>query len=211
MSIGLAICTDGPIVIAADGKSYDDESYDYSYDTVKIFKLAKNTACVLAGEGLKGIKEFTEALQAILKAGQKKDVDDIAVAVQQFMSDHRTVWAKYKDEHRSHMTVLIAGFNGNVAKIWKRADDGDLVPSLTGYGAIGQWVNASKHLTIGGASKTNRKKAERLALETISLGTQQEPEDIGGNSLLWYIWPSRVDDKPFSYAGKLKTRYKIYP
>lgn len=213
MTLALGIAAKDRIIMAADGKVLDTENG--IINKPKLFKLSNNSAAALAGMGLEGHEKFMETLAINIDDQQLKNVSDISKYIARFASNR--TWAKYKDKKKSHMCMVIAGYDYAEPFIFVLLSTSVLEEIGLKRYPIGNWNGAVdymvKELGTRDYHNISYKTAEKVAVEMIIKGEDANSNEIGGDGLLWYITPTAVKMKTTKYALMLKKKYvkKVRP
>lgn len=207
MTLAIGITTKDRIVIVADGKVQDTEKGILNKE--KVFQLSSNCGATLAGMQLKSIDEFVKTLQFNVKDQNIIGVKAIAEHIMNFATQR--TWAEYDDIKKSHLVMLIAGYDNNEPQLYVLLSTGELsLIDLKRY-ATGNWDKAIDYLFNALGQKTHgkisSKTAERVAVEMLAEGEEANSKDIGGQGMLWHIRPHKIEKKSPAYLAKLQQKH----
>ncbi|HEX9153624.1 MAG TPA: hypothetical protein VF809_02275 [Candidatus Saccharimonadales bacterium] len=208
MTLALAIATQDRIVIAADGKVFDTERG--ILNMAKLFKLGNNCVAAVSGMGLKdNIDTLMAGLAADIASQSLQGAVAIAAYVKEFLNAR--TWAEWEDPGKSHMVMLIAGYQNATPQVYVRLSTGAMGQIGLNRYAVGNWDNATSYLfeTLGRKDyqTIKRKAAEKIAAEMLAKGEAANPDEIGGDGLIWHILPHKIEARSTSYASKLRKKY----
>ncbi len=208
MTLALAIATQDRIVVAADGKVFDTERG--ILNKAKLFKLGNN--CVAAVSGM-GLKDNLDTFMAAIKdevAGQGLQG---AAAISAYLKDYlnQRAWAEWEDPEKSHMVMLIAGYENDIPQVYVRLSTGAVEQIGLDRYAVGNWDDATNYLleTLERKKyqKIKHKLAEKIAVEMLAKGEAANPAEIGGDGLVWHVLPHKIMAKSTVYATKLRQKH----
>jgi len=194
--------------MAADSKVIDMDRGVLS--KTKLFRLTDNCVAAIAGMGLKDdLDTFMATLEADIADKNIQGVSSIAKHVKEFTENRG--WAEWDDPNKSHMIVMIGGYDGSVPKVFIRLSTGVLEGLGFGRYVIGNWDGAVDYLVEAFQKKTYKKidftTAEKVSIEMLVKGELANPAQIGGQGTLWHIHSRRTETKSATYIAKLQERY----
>lgn len=208
MTLALAIATQDRIVVAADGKVFDTERG--ILNKCKLFKLGNNCVAAVSGMGLKdSLDTFMAGLAADIAGQGVHDAVAIAAHVKEFLNAR--AWAEWEDPEKSHIVMLIAGYQGDTPHIYVRLSTGAMEQIGLDRYVVGNWGDATNYLLEAldrkDYQKIKHKVAEKIAAEMLAKGEAANPDEIGGDGLVWHILPHKIEAKSTAYATKLRRKY----
>jgi 20S proteasome alpha/beta subunit len=121
MTLALAIAAQDRIVVAADGRVFDTEQG--ILNKAKLFKLGNNCVAAVSGMGLKdNLDEFMAGLATDIANQRLQNAVAIAAYVKRFLNTR--TWAEWEDPKKSHMVMLVAGYENGTPQVYVRLSTG---------------------------------------------------------------------------------------
>jgi 20S proteasome alpha/beta subunit len=208
VTLALAIAAQDRIVVAADGKVFDTERG--VLNKAKLFRLSNNCVAAVSGMGLKdNLDTFMAGLAANIADQRLQGAVAITAHVKDFLNTR--AWAEWKDPKKSHMVMIIAGYQNSTPQVYVRLSTGAMeLIGLDRY-AVGNWDDAINYLLEAldrkDYQKIKYKVAEKIAAEMLAKGEAANPDEIGGDGLVWHVLPHKIEAKSTAYAIKLRRKH----
>jgi 20S proteasome alpha/beta subunit len=209
MSLVLAIACDDRIVIAADGRSTDFDTKEANPDVIKMFELTNNSAVLVAGNGLidyldKYMDELAHAVRVIGHINGSEIARDVETII------NRRDWAEWKDDpEKSHMEVIVVGYDDGDPKISVMLDNRDFATDLTAH-ALGGWPPKMKYLKDNlsrDSTENTSKQANKVSVEVLTKAEASNNREIGGQYTIWHVKPKGIRKLAPIEISKLRNRY----
>jgi 20S proteasome alpha/beta subunit len=206
MSLTIAVAAEDRIVVLADSKVYDTDTEEISLDSPKIFKLAKNCAGLVTGEGLGDVDSFMASLEGHLAKHKVSNVKTVAANVEKLASTK--TWLGDGDHKDAHLEILIAGYNRGIPDVYVLLSTGRSEKSIFKRYYSGS-LKATDYYLYDYFEERNYQKigyseAEQAAMRIMLEGEKIHPEDIGGKGSLWHIFPDSISKKDEAYITNLR-------
>jgi len=204
MSLVSAISTMDRIVVTADGMAVDTETAEVT-NVPKIFKLADNCVAAITGMELEKPGQFMESVALDIKNNKVTGIDGIVTRLDGLIKTR--TWAA---NDKAFLYIMVAGYRNN-DPIIRLFIHGGLDKGAVRMYALGNWDKASGFLydELGDnpPETIEFRKAEQVAIRTLVKGEMAEPESIGGQAMMWHVFPDRIEEKSIGYTTRLSKKH----
>lgn len=207
MSLLVAIACSDRIVMLSDGLVTDDD-LGTLLDEQKLFKVTFNCAVAVGGEGIGDY--LPDQLKNLHVKNERKHIKRVSTAGKNMARYAQSGdWMDDRNDKTAHIEFLVAGYEQDKPRVKMVFTDGSIAHDFLQRYYFGMEIDDDQYFVDRFGwdryHQIHYTEAECAVMNLLLEGERKFPQDIGGRTQIWHIFPYKISVKSKAYIDRRRS------